>query len=73
MCLAVLGLTSLASWLTDSHAMGFLERALILSQILWLMIALRISRQFGLTVTSHATSDVEPQQAVPELQLSRRN
>ena len=72
-CLAVLGLTFLAAWLNDSHVMGLLERALILSQIVWLMIALRISRQFGLTATNHATPDVDPQQSFPELQLSRRN
>lgn len=61
LCLAVLGLTFLANWLEKSHVMGLLERVLIASQIVWLMVALRISHQFGLK----RTAEVEQQEALP--------
>ncbi len=37
--LAIVGLTFLAAWWTDSYWMGLLERTLIFSQIVWLLIS----------------------------------
>lgn len=56
-CLAVLGLCFLATWLTDSYVMGFLERTLIASQIIWLLITLRISHKSGLAMSNAQAPD----------------
>lgn len=83
-CLAVLGLTFLAAWWTNSHVMGFLERVLISSQILWLMVALRISHQFGVKATTdeavsdqimpdETMADVLSVESLPDLQIPVHN
>ena len=83
-CLAILGLTFLAAWWTNSHVMGFLERVLITSQIIWLMVALRISHQFGVKATTdeavsdqimpdESMADVLSVESLPDLQIPVHN
>jgi hypothetical membrane protein len=55
-CLAVVGLIFLAAWWTNSDLMGLLERTLISSQILWLLVALRVSYKFGVRKTVDAAT-----------------
>jgi len=69
-CLAIIGLVFLQAWWTHSHVTGFLERLLITSQIGWLMVALRISHQFGVRASAdEAAPTVSPHDNAPDLQV----